>query len=109
MSLSLNPSNQHQHQHQPVPPSVSCETLEAECNVLGMELLNVLEYIGDSVDYRQITLLIQKLSNSMDFITSSVNKLRNVTTRPGDLEEQLKEKKEELGRLQNKLKQYSEQ
>ena len=74
-----------------------------------MELLNVLEYIGDSVDYRQITLLIQKLSNSMDFITSSVNKLRNVTTRPGDLEEQLKEKKEELGRLQNKLKQYSEQ
>lgn len=50
----LNPSN---------PTStvtVTCETLEAECNVLGMELLNVLEYIGDSVDYRKITLLVRK-------------------------------------------------
>ena len=40
-------------------PSVSCETLEAECNVLGMELLNVLEFIGDTIDYRKITLLVQ--------------------------------------------------
>ena len=38
---------------------VSCETLEAECNVLGMELLNVLEYIGDTIDYRKITLLVR--------------------------------------------------
>lgn len=33
--------------------------MEAECNVLGMELLNVLEYIGDMIDYRKITLLVQ--------------------------------------------------
>lgn len=36
----------------------SCDNLEAECNVLGMELLNVLEYIGDSLDYRKITLQV---------------------------------------------------
>lgn len=88
---------------------VSCETLEAECNVLGMELLNVLEYIGDSLDYRQITLLIQKLSNSMDFITSNVNKLKNISINTGELEEQLKGKKEELVRMKNKLTQYKEQ
>lgn len=88
---------------------VSCETLEAECNVLGMELLNVLEYIGDSLDYRQITLLIQKLSNSMDFITSNVNKLKNVTVMTGVIEEQLKEKKEELLRMKNKLNRYKEE
>lgn len=41
--------------------TVSCESIEAECNVLGMELLNVLEYIGDSVDYRQITLLVRNI------------------------------------------------
>lgn len=39
----------------------SCETLEAECNVLGMELLNVLEFIGDTIDYRKITLLVHIL------------------------------------------------
>lgn len=104
MALSINP-----HPHPPGTSLVSCETLEAECNVLGMELLNVLEYIGDSLDYRQITLLIQKLSNSMDFITSAVNKLKNVSVKTGELEEQLKEKKEELTRIKEKLNQYKSQ
>lgn len=71
-----------------------------------MELLNVLEYIGDTVDYRQITPLIQKLSNSMDFITANVNKLKNIALTTGELEEQLQEKKEILSELQEKLKRY---
>ena len=74
-----------------------------------MELLNVLEYIGDSVDYRQITALIQKLSNSMDFITSGVNKLKNVTVLTSELEGQLQEKKRELKGLQEKFNRYKEQ
>ena len=95
MSHNINPSG-----------GQTCENLEAECNILGMELLNVLEYIGDTVDYRQITPLIQKLSNSMDFITANVNKLKNIALTTGELEEQLQEKKEILSELQEKLKRY---
>lgn len=50
---------------------VSCETLEAECNVLGMELLNVLEFIGDTIDYRKITLLVSKRVNSVILVLYS--------------------------------------
>jgi hypothetical protein len=47
---------------------VSCETLEAECNVLGMELLNVLEFIGETIDYRKITLLVLILALKSDIL-----------------------------------------
>jgi hypothetical protein len=58
MSMSTTPAN--------LP--VSSETLEAECNVLGMELLNVLEFIGETIDYRKITLLVLILALKSDIL-----------------------------------------
>lgn len=61
----------------PIPHmSTSCDNLEAECNVLGMELLNVLEYIGDSLDYRKITLQVQWL-RGYSVILIVTNRYRN--------------------------------
>ena len=88
---------------------MSCvEALEAECNELGMETLNILEYIsGATIDYQSITQLVQKLSRSMDSIVKGVEGLKNISVE--NLEEQLIEKRALAARLQEKLSSYQQQ
>lgn len=85
---------------------LTVEALEAECNILGMDLLNILEYINEAIDHRKITLLIQKLSNSMDSIVLGVSRLRNIDCE--DLETRLEERQKHLAHLVDKLRRYQQ-
>ncbi len=92
----------------PNTPMSSVEALEAECNELGMETLNILEYIsGTTIDYRNITKLVQKLSRSMDSILKGVEGLRNINVE--GLEEQVQAKRALAAQLQEKLHKYQQQ
>ncbi len=88
--------------------SLSVEALEAECNELGMETLNILEYIsGTTIDYQNITQLVQKLSRSMDSIVKGVEGLKNICVE--DLEVQVARQRALAGKLQEKLLHYQQQ
>lgn len=82
----------------------SIEALEGECNELGMEILNILEYISESVDYQKITQLVQKLSHSVDSIVKGIERLKNIEVE--DLETQVGERKVILQRLTEQLEKY---
>lgn len=91
----------------PTTPMSSVEALEAECNELGMETLNILEYISGTIDYQKITQLVQKLSRSMDSIVKGVEALKNISV--DDLEAQVADKRALAARLQEKLQSYQQQ